>query len=441
MSTRTVGPTQTYATLTAAEAALPGVFTEAEIIEIWTDVQKSYLESVSFSGYTASSTFTLTVKTKDGHQTATFRAASATMGFTFLASHTHLYRISSKVNNASGIWFRVGNCSAKRVEIINDWNTNSFILNSSSITLENCVVSCVGSQQFGGALQINPPASSYAIRNCNFVAKETSSNRPVVWVDGAGGTAVGSFTNNRVSAWVVSTTGDLVEFSTGVPAGTTWNYNTYGFSDITIGRMFKVASTYYSTIAAFNAATTLDANSLLSTYFDPPVPEPLAVDGLGTGSTATEDIFGTARSGAMDIGPLTFTAADVTAPAFSGGVSGLAVADLATNGDFQGSCNAATDGGSGLRGYKYYCKAGSGSPFAAPDFTVEFTTNAARKIRNQATSLNAILAVGVRAVDVAGNETANTDFLTVTPTSGAQMSVGVMRMRAALGTALMKAEV
>ncbi len=437
-----VGPDQAYTTATAAEASLSGVLADDYEIVIWTNNQKTYRESVTFSGYTPSATFTVTLKGKDGHQPPTFKAASSTRNFTLSAQYTRIERVSLHVNNQNAITFSAANCWAKQVVVENDWNTNSFIISAANTLLENCSVNGVGSQQFGGGCQMNQTAVNYTVRNCNFKYQETVANRPVIWVDGSGGgTAVGTFVNNDVAAYVNSTTGDLVEFSTGVPAGTTWNYNVYSFSDTTVGRMFKVGSTYYSNIAAFNTATTLDANSVLGTHFKPSLSDPLAVNNLGTGSAATEDIFGNARAGTMDVGALYHADADTTAPAFSGGVSGLAVSDLETNGDFTVSCNAATDAGSGLRGYIYYIKAGNNSPFAAPDYTIELTTNATFRLRHNSATLNQEISVGVRAIDNDGNATSNTDYLTVTPTSGGSLAVGAMRIRATSVTGRMIAEV
>lgn len=105
---------------------------------------------------------------------------------------------------------------------------------------------------------------------------------------------------------------------------------------------------------------------------------------------------------------------DTTPPVFDGGVSGVAATDLTTNRDVEVSCNAATDAAGSTTYYKYYYKAGDGEPFTAPDGTAAFTVNTAQNLRLPS---NAEYSIGVRAIDDSGNETTNTDYVTVTATS------------------------
>lgn len=133
--------------------------------------------------------------------------------------------------------------------------------------------------------------------------------------------------------------------------------------------------------------------------FDSPAEEDVE-SGVGYGANGTE------FTGSLP-------GADTTIPTWSGGVSGIVAADAATSQDVNVSCNSASDDTS-LQGYKYYIKSGDNSPFASPDLTLVLSTNSSTKINVGSDTEQSI---GVRAIDTAGNETTNTDYVTVTPTS------------------------
>lgn len=138
-------------------------------------------------------------------------------------------------------------------------------------------------------------------------------------------------------------------------------------------------------------------------------------DGTYKARGAVETPFATVYFDGSEI-EFTIDTADTTPPVFSGGVSGLAATDAATDGDVNLTWNTATDAGDGLEGYSIFHSTVEANVFSDLVKLIVPAGTESVTISNLTNEIEVFF--GVRARDLANpaNETTNTDTQSATPT-------------------------
>lgn len=302
-----------YATITAAIAAIPATLTQAYEVIINTASQNFYNEAVSVAGKTTAAEKTITIKTATAGQKAlVYNSGRPYTSSSNWVTVRDLTFVATGANQGMDLKSTAADNIIDSCATVSYWsNTTSIVLSGARPKVLNTVIKATAGAQYG-ILQINPGAADYIISNCTIDGDLIGANRCAVWIDSTGATADGTFHNNVVSGVVNSATGMLVEFNGagGIVAGTTWNYNFYGFGSGSIGKLFKVNATYYTSVSAFNAATSQEANGVEDAYGPLITAVKAEVDGLSTtDSNVTRDYSGQTITTVADIGPLDFVAA------------------------------------------------------------------------------------------------------------------------------------